>query len=360
MTVMDQERLDQDKVDAFAETMMGVLNGGMLALLTSIGHRTGLFDAMAGLPPSSSADIAQAAGLNERYVREWLDAMVTGGIVEVLPEKGAYLFPPEHAALMTENAGPDNMAVFATTIPYLANLEGEFLDCFEKGGGVPYDRFGDFLEVWSDCTSQRFDQTLISQVLPLMPVVVQALEEGIEVLDIGCGTGHSTNLMARAYPDSSFTGYEFREEALEQGREETQSLGLTNVRFLSKDLVEMDEMDAYDLVTAFDVIHDQARPRVVLGNIAQALKPDGTFLMVDIKASSQVHENIDHPMAPFLYATSTLHCMTVSLAQDGEGLGTMWGEQKGLELLREAGFREVDVRQLEGDIFNSYYIARKG
>jgi 2-polyprenyl-3-methyl-5-hydroxy-6-metoxy-1,4-benzoquinol methylase len=284
--------------------------------------------------------------------------MVTGGLVEVLPEKGAYLFPPEHAALMTEAAGPDNMAVFATTIPYLANLEEGFLDCFQKGGGVPYDRFEDFLEVWSGYTSQRFDQTLISQVLPLMPEVVQALEAGIEVLDIGCGVGHSTTLMARTYPESHFTGYEFREEPLELGRQEAQSLGLSNVQFVRRDLVEMDEAEVYNFITAFDVIHDQAQPRVVLKNVSRALKPDGTFLMVDIQASSRVHENLDHPMAPFLYATSVLHCMTVSLAQGGEGLGTMWGEQRALELLAEAGFRNVDVRQLEGDIFNSYYIAK--
>lgn len=358
MTAVDQERLDKEKVEAFAATMMGVLNGGMLTLLTSIGHRKGLFDTMAGLPPSTSAEIAKAAGLNERYVREWLDAMVAGGIVEYLPEAGAYLLPPEHAALTTKAAGPDNMAVFATTIPYLANLEGEFLHCFEKGGGVPYERFEDFLEVWSGYTSQRFDQTLISQVLPLMPEVVQALEAGIDVLDIGCGLGHSTNLMARAYPSSRVTGYEFREEPLAVGREEAKSLGLTNVQFVNRDLVEMDEVEFYDLITAFDVIHDQAQPRVVLKNAARALKPDGTFLMVDIQGSSRVHENLGHPMAPFLYATSTLHCMTVSLAQGGEGLGTMWGEQRALELLAEAGFRNVDVRQLEGDIFNSYYIAK--
>jgi SAM-dependent methyltransferase len=107
------------------------------------------------------------------------------------------------------------------------------------------------------------------------------------------------------------------------------------------------------------VVHDQAQPRVVLKNVARALKPGGTFLMVDIKASSRVHENLDHPMATFLYTTSTLHCMTVSLALDGEGLGTMWGEQKALELLSEAGFTNVAVREIEGDIFNNYYIARR-
>lgn len=131
------------------------------------------------------------------------------------------------------------------------------------------------------------------------------------------------------------------------------------MRLVRSDLAEIDHVDAYDFITAFDVIHDQAKPRVVLQNVWTALKPGGTFLMVDIKASSHVHENLDHPMAPFLYATSTLHCMTVSLAVDGEGLGTMWGEQKALELLGAAGFTKVEVHALEGDIFNNYYVAQK-
>jgi SAM-dependent methyltransferase len=121
----------------------------------------------------------------------------------------------------------------------------------------------------------------------------------------------------------------------------------------------MEEPGAYDFVTAFDVIHDQAQPRTVLKNVAALLKPGGTFLMVDIKASSEVHENLDHPMGPFLYTISTMHCMTVSLARDGEGLGTMWGEQKALELLAEAGFTDVAVRQVEGDFLNNFYIAKK-
>ncbi|MFQ5666548.1 MAG: class I SAM-dependent methyltransferase [Candidatus Binatia bacterium] len=120
--------------------------------------------------------------------------------------------------------------------------------------------------------------------------------------------------MAQAYPNSRFTGYEFREKAVDEARTKAESLGLTNVRFVSKDVTTMEETGAYDLVVAFDVIHDQAKPRVVLTNVATALKPDGTFLMVDIKASSDVHENLDHPFGPFLYATSTMHCMTVSRA----------------------------------------------
>ena len=153
--------------------------------------------------------------------------------------------------------------------------------------------------------------------------------------------------------------YDIREGALDEGRAKAASLGLPNVRFVRKDLREMEESGAYDLVTAFDVIHDQAQPKVVLKNVMTALKPGGTFLMVDIKASSHVHENVDHPMGPFLYTVSTMHCMTVSLALDGEGLGTMWGEQKALEYLAEAGFTDVLVKQVEGDPINSFYIARK-
>jgi hypothetical protein len=107
------------------------------------------------------------------------------------------------------------------------------------------------------------------------------------------------------------------------------------------------------------VIHDQAQPRTVLKNVAAVLKQGGTFLMVDIKASSDVQENLDHPMGPFLYTVSTMHCMTVSLARNGEGLGAMWGEQKALEFLAEAGFTDVTVKQVEGDPFNNFYIAKK-
>jgi 2-polyprenyl-3-methyl-5-hydroxy-6-metoxy-1,4-benzoquinol methylase len=351
--------LNQTKVEAFAETMTGILNGGMLALMTSIGYQTGLFEALADLPPSTSGQIAEAAGLNERYVREWLNTMATGKIVEYTSESRTYTLPAEHAAMLTKAAGPGNMAAFARMIPILAAVENGIIDSFRNGGGVFYDQFHDFMALWARVNEQTFERTLVSKVMPLMLDVVEALEAGIDVLDIGCGEGHSTNLLAQAYPNSRFTGYDIREEALDEARVKAEALGLSNARFVSKDLRAMDEPGAYDLVTAFDVIHDQAQPRTVLKNVAAALKPDGTFLMVDIKASSHVHENLDHPMAPFLYTTSTMHCMTVSLALDGEGLGTMWGEQKALELLAEAGFTDIAVKRIEGDPFNNYYIARK-
>ena len=351
--------LHHTRGEAFAETMMGILNGGMLSLMTSIGYQTRLFEVMGHLPPATSAQIAEAAGLNERYVREWLNTMATGKIVTYTPESQTYALPAEHAAVLTKAAGPGNMATFARMIPILSAVEPGIIDSFRHGGGVFYDHFQDFMALWAGVNEQTFARTLVPKVIPLMPEVMAALHAGIDVLDIGCGEGHSTNLLAQAYPHSRFTGYDLREGALEEARTKAASLGVRNVRFVRQDLSALEEPGAYDFVTAFDVIHDQAHPRTVLKNVATILKPGGTFLMVDIKASSEVHENLAHPMGPFLYTISTMHCMTVSLARNGEGLGTMWGEQKALELLAEAGFPDVAVKQVEGDFLNNFYIARK-
>ena len=138
-----------------------------------------------------------------------------------------------------------------------------------------------------------------------------------------------------------------------------EALGLANARFEARDVGELSEGPGFDFITSFDSIHDQAKPRTVLAGIADSLRDDGIYLMVDVAASSNLEENIDHPLGPFIYSISTLHCMSVSLGLDGAGLGAAWGEQKALQMLEAAGFTEVDVKRVEGDIINSYYIARK-
>jgi 2-polyprenyl-3-methyl-5-hydroxy-6-metoxy-1,4-benzoquinol methylase len=179
------------------------------------------------------------------------------------------------------------------------------------------------------------------------------------VADVGCGQGHAINLLATAFPNSRFTGYDFSSEAIATARSEAEQLRLDNVDFQVQDVTELGHREAYDVVTAFDAIHDQAQPAQVLAGIAKALRSDGVFLMVDIQASSRLDENLDLPWAPFLYTASTLHCMTVSLALNGVGLGTMWGEQLAQAMLHEAGFAEVSVQRLETDPFNNYYVAAK-
>jgi 2-polyprenyl-3-methyl-5-hydroxy-6-metoxy-1,4-benzoquinol methylase len=327
--------------------------------MTSIGHRTGLFDAMATLPPSTSAQIAHTAGLHERYVREWLGALVTGGIVTYDPATDTYHLPREHAASLTRAATPNNIAMFMQYIPLLGAVEDGIVECFRHGGGVPYAAYPRFQQVMAEESSQTVAAALIEAILPLAPAAVEALHTGIEVLDVGCGRGHTLNIMAQAFPESHFTGYDFSKEGIAAGKAEAQAQGLANVHFAVKDVTTMEDVDRYGLITAFDAIHDQAKPREVLKRIAAALRPDGTFLMQDIAASSQVDKNLDHPMGPMLYTISCMHCMTVSLALNGEGLGAMWGEEQARQLLAEAGFIQVEVKRLAHDIQNSYYIATK-
>jgi 2-polyprenyl-3-methyl-5-hydroxy-6-metoxy-1,4-benzoquinol methylase len=209
-------------------------------------------------------------------------------------------------------------------------------------------------------SGQTVVPTLLDSILPLVPGLVADLERGIDVLDVGCGSGRALDLMARKFPKSSFVGYDFYEEAIARARAAAQEHGTTNVRFEVKDVAALDEENRYDLITTFDAIHDQSKPAKVLERIAAALRDDGVYLMQDIAGSSHLHNNLDHPLGPFMYTVSTMHCMTVSLAQGGAGLGTMWGEEKAKEMLREAGFGEVTVERLPHDISNSYFVARKG
>ncbi len=357
---MTTHELDQDRAEAFAERMLAVLNDGALALMTSIGHRTGLFDAMAGLPPSTSEQIAEAANLNERYVREWLAAMVVGRIVEHDPQSETYHLPQEHAAWLTRAATPDNLAVTAQFIPLMGSVEDGIVQSFKKGGGLPYSCFPRFHEVMAEDSGQTVVAALTDTILPLVPGLTERLEEGIEVMDVGCGSGRALNLLARTFPNSRFVGYDFSEDAISRARSEATEHATTNVRFEVTDATALGEEARYDLITTFDAIHDQAKPAAVLKGIADALRADGVYLMQDIAGSSYVQNNMDHPLGPFLYTISTNHCMTVSLAQGGEGLGTMWGEEKAKEMLEEAGFGEVEVKQLPHDFANSYYIVTKG
>lgn len=356
---MTQQTLDQAKAEAFADRMLDILNSGAISLMISVGHRTGLFDTMADLPPATSQAIAETAGLSERYVREWLGTMVTGRIIEYNPTDHTYYLPPEHAASLTRAASPDNIAAFAQYIPLLSSVEDPIIECFHSGGGVPYSSYTRFHQVMAEDSGQTVVAALIDHILPLVPGLTAALSQGIAVLDVGCGSGRALNTLAQAFPNSQFTGYDISEEAITNAKAEAQAIGLANVRFQVKDAATLSAIAQYDLITTFDAIHDQAKPDVVLSNIAKALRPHGTYLMQDIRASSHIHGNLDHPAGPLLYTISCMHCMSVSLSMNGPGLGAMWGEEKAREMLQQAGFTQVDVKQLSHDFQNSYYIAKK-
>lgn len=350
---------DPEKAEAFADRLLGALNDSALCLMISVGHRTGLLDAMGGEDPATSREIADLSGLEERYVREWLGAVTTAGVVETDGE-GRFWLPPEHAAFLTRDATPDNMAVFAQYVAVLGDVEDEIVECFRSGGGVGYERYPRFHEVMAEDSAQTVLSSLEDHILPLVPGLPEGLESGIRVLDAGCGRGRALRRMAERYPESEFVGLDLSEEAIGVARRDADERGLSNVEFRVRDLSDFGESAepaAFDFVTTFDAVHDQARPLSLLRGIRRTLRDGGRYLMQDIRADSEVAGNLDHPIGPFLYTISCMHCMPVSLAQGGDGLGAMWGRQTALDYLERAGFSDVEIHHLDHDFQNSYYVA---
>lgn len=350
---------DPEAVGAFAGRMLGVLNDAAVAILTSTGHQTGLFDAMAGLPAATSDQIADVADLDERYVREWLGGMTSARIVRYDPASATYTLPAEHAAVLTAAAGPYNLAILMQHVTMMGEVEQRTIDRFRTGGGLSYADYPHFHRNMAETSAAVHDAALVDGILPLAPGLTGALRDGIDVADVGCGRGHAVNLMAAAFPASRFTGYDFSPTAVDAARDEARRLGLTNATFEVVDVAELAEHARFDLVTAFDAIHDQAHPATVLANVRRALRPGGTFLMVDIKASSHLEQNLALPWASYLYAISTYHCMSVSLGLGGSGLGTVWGVERAAAMLTDAGFGSVEEKVVEADPFNAYFVARR-
>jgi SAM-dependent methyltransferase len=352
--------VDDARLAAFEERLVGALNDGALCLMLSIGHRTRLLDAMAELGTTSIASLAAHAGLDERYVTEWLGAMTTGRIVDHDPDRGTYALPVEHARLLTRTA-TENLAVFAQYIPLLAAVEDQIVDCFHHGGGVDYAAFPRFQEVMEEDSAQTVLAALHEHILPLVDGLTDRLERGIHVIDVGCGRGRALAELAARYPNSTFAGYDISEEAVAHARDAAARRGLDNVTYHACDAARLAEVvpaGSAGLVTTFDAVHDQADPEGVVRAIRRVLADDGVYLAQDIDATSTHHGDLDHPIGPLLYTISCMHCMTVSLARSGAGLGAMWGRQRALELFGHAGFGDVEVHTLDHDPQNAYYVCR--
>jgi SAM-dependent methyltransferase len=352
-------QLDAARAERFAARLNGVLDAAALGLMISVGHRTGLFDVMRDLAPASSAQVAEHAGLAERYVREWLCAMTTAGVVEHDPAARTFHLPASHAASLTRAARPHNLAATFQWIPLLGSVEDEIVACFAHGGGVPYASYRRFHAVMAEESDQTVVARLLEHLVPLAPGLSERLARGADALDVGCGSGRALARLAQAFPGSRFLGVDASARAIESARSEARALGLRNLRFEFRDAAALDAGDRFDLITAFDTIHDQAAPAAALAGIAAALRPDGIFLMGESAGTSEVHEDIGRPLATFLYTVSCLHCTSVSLATGGPGLGAMWGERTARRMLAEAGFGSVEVATLPHDPTNLYYVARK-
>jgi 2-polyprenyl-3-methyl-5-hydroxy-6-metoxy-1,4-benzoquinol methylase len=343
---------------AFTEKLITMINHGMAGLMISIGHRTELFNAMKGAGGLTSDELAVRARLNERYVREWLGAMATSGIVALDPATKRYSLPDAHAVFLGKGAANGSMSSMFQFLAVLGEVETKIVDCFHNGGGVPYSAYERFHETMAEESNQTVLAALEDHILPLVPGIVRRLEDGIDVADIGCGIGRAMNRLASLYPNSRFTGFDLCADAILIAELEAQEQGLDNVKFHAVDATTLESDTAFDLIFTFDAVHDQAHPAAVLSHIRRLLKPGGTYLMQDIDAASDVADNLDHPLAPFTYTISCMHCMTVSLAQGGVGLGAAWGEQLALAMLKDAGFKQVQTSRLPHDIQNIYYVCR--
>lgn len=343
----------------FPNYLTDVMNKSSLAIMLSIGHRTKLFDVLSTLPPSTIKEIASKSNLNARYVKEWLGAMVTAKIIDFDSNSDKFSLPKEKSVYLTRENNIYNFAASMQWIPILSQVEDEIIECFAKGGGVPYSSYKRFHEVMAEESYQTVVAGLVDHILPLVPNLIADLKSGIKVLDIGCGKGMAINLMAKHFPKSTFYGYDLSEEAIDSAMKEGRDMNNSNVFFKVHDILDLKAKDKFDLITAFDAIHDQPKPDLVLQNIYQSLSHKGIFLMQDILASTPLKDNISHPLGTFLYTISCMHCMTVSLSQNGAGLGAMWGKEKAVSMLKEAGFDNIEVKTLPHDFQNYYYIACK-
>lgn len=359
MSNLQPSAFDQARAETFADRIADVVDAGALSVMLSVGHRSGLLDAMNNLPPATSAEIAARANLSERYVRECLAALVTGGVLEYDPDDVSYYLPPEHAASLTRGAALGNMAVYGQFVALLGSVQEQMLERFKDGGGTDYQDYPCFHQIMAEDSGATVVAGLFDHILPLIPGIKQRLEQGIDVLDAGCGRGLALLAMAQRFPASRFVGYDLCQSAIDFATQQVQQIGLQNIRFVKKDLSDYDEQEKFDLITSFDAVHDQRDPQRLLKSFHAALRKEGVYLMQDIGGSAHLENNQDFPLATLLYSISCFHCTPISLGQNGAGLGTMWGWETAQAMLQNSGFCAIKRNVLPHDPTNVWFVSHK-
>jgi len=356
-------------MEDFSAKLTEILNQGALNLALGIGYKNRIFDRLEELDkPVTIGELAETSGLNARYLKEWLGIMVTGRIIDLTDSpdgEDTYFLPPERAAFLTRRAGSNNLGVYTQEIPLLTACALEAVNAgFATGAGVPFSQYPDFQQFMGELADAKHEKMLVSEFLPSVDggKLLARLKDGIQVCDLGCGQGVAVNLMAAAFPQSTFTGIDNHAEAIDNAGRAATAAGLANAVFKNVDAARIDGdaswRQRFDYITAFDAIHDQSQPLKALRGIRHMLAPAGLFSMVDIKAGSRHTDNLDHPMGPFLYTVSLMHCMPIGLSDNGTGLGMMWGRQQAQALLAKAGFEKVEPTEMAYDAFNLHYLCR--
>lgn len=346
--------LDRDKIEAFLDRFIGFASGAAILGLLAVADRSGLSSYLAENPAGTASEIAEGARLDERYVREILSGLAAAGVVEYDAESETFELPAEHALFIADETSPYFMGGWMDMLPSaMTQIEG-VARATVHGGGVGFEEFGGSIIRGIDRGNSPSQKVfLTSRWLPAVPGLVERLEEGIRVADVGSGSGTAAIAIAEAYPESRVFGYDVSPESLAVARGRAE--GVPNIEFHGYAADEIPVDPGFDLITAFDVIHDLANPLAGITRIREALRAGGQFLMMEPNLSSSLEENLDDHGA-LLYGISTLHCMTQSLARDGAGLGAAWGAERAEQLAREAGFTRFQPLDEVTNRFSAFYL----
>ena len=354
-----QPTIDPDKLKATVEQVFGYLGGAVIASMIHLGDRLGLYRALAAGGTMTSDELAVATGLHERWVREWLRGQAAARLVDY--EDGRFTLSPEGVMVLADERSPAFAAGGFCGLPQQFAVLDRLPEAFKTGRGLPYDAFG----IEGNRGVERmfapwFRTMLVPVALPALDGVTAKLEAGAQVADIGCGAGIALLEMAKAYPRSQFHGYEISKYALELAAANLAECGLRNVTFHDANGDALPDDGRFDLITTFDCLHDMANPAPVIAAIRRAIKPDGTWLIADIKSAPTFEGNLaDNPRAGMMYGFSVLSCMSSALSEPGgAGLGTLgFTEELARAMTRDAGFTRFRTRDFENPM-NAYYEVR--
>ena len=349
--------MDKDRIANFAGNVYRDMAGAMAMGMAFVGVRTGLFRAMSGQGPMTCEQVVGKSGLQTRYVEEWLAGMTTAGYLDYNPAAGTFELADEHAYLLASEGTDHFMGGLFHFAPVLLGVAPKVADAFKTGGGVRFDEFGpDCIAALDLLNRGTYEQRLASYWLTQMPRVVERLESGGTVLDVGCGVGRVSATIARAFPDCRVTGLDPDAESIRQARIEAESAGLDDrIDFVAETTASYRPDRPFDLITAADCVHDFAEPVKTLEEIRGLLAPGGTLFIVEPRAADRLEDNVN-PLGAVYYGFSLFHCMTQSLAEGGAGLGTCMGPERTEALAREAGYGRFEQLGIKSQT-NLFYAA---
>lgn len=338
----DTKRFDKNRAKAFTGKVLNDVAGAVIVRFCAIGDRLGLFKDLAANGPADPATFATRTGIDERYAREWLEGMAAAGYLDFDPSSSCFELPAEHARPLADDTSPLYQGALCTLLTHSMAPFEQLVEAFKSGGGVPQSAFPPALyETMQRSSGLRYRNFLLDTWLPDMPDVVRMLERGVDVADVGCGRGTALMMMAEAYPNSRFWGFDAFAPQIEGANGQARERGIAG-RVTFEHLDASDDLPRdFDLIFTFDVIHDMAKPHAALANIRRHLKPGGIYTLQEITAADERHENRG-PEATLKYGMSVTYCLTTSLADHGAGLGTLGMPPKVVrEMCAEAGFGEV-------------------